>query len=52
MPPVRGKPKLMTGPMTGAFGADDVVASGAMIRKLRFQMIADTGLAVSILDRE
>ncbi|MBM3797214.1 MAG: TIR domain-containing protein, partial [Acidobacteria bacterium] len=35
-------PKLMTGPMTGAFGADDVVASGAMIRKLRFQMIADS----------
>jgi len=48
LPPVRGKPKLMTGPMTGVFGADDVVASGAMIRKLRFQMIADkwTGHAV------
>jgi len=31
----------MTGPMTGAFGADDVVVAGVMIRKLRFQMIAD-----------
>ncbi|MBL8237461.1 MAG: hypothetical protein JNM66_08590 [Bryobacterales bacterium] len=41
MPSVRGKPKLMIGPMTGAFGADDAAASGATIRKLRFQMIAD-----------
>jgi len=39
----------MTGPMTGAFGADDVVVAGAMIRKLRFQMIADM-LSVRVIN--
>ncbi|MDX1984735.1 MAG: hypothetical protein SFV51_30965 [Bryobacteraceae bacterium] len=33
---------LMIGLMIGAFGADDVAAFGEKIRKLRFQMIADS----------
>ena len=40
MPSVRQKPKMI-GLMIGTFGADDVAASGEMIKKIRFQMITD-----------